>query len=54
MQPMLVEGVTASDGCYAALAQLLDLPLVTADMPLSRKLEGSEVKVRLLEELFLD
>jgi predicted nucleic acid-binding protein len=47
-------GVTAYDGCYAALAQLLDLPLVTADIPLSRKLEGSEVKVRLLEDLFLE
>ena len=45
-------GVTTYDGCYAALAQLLDLPLVTVDMPLSRKLEGSEVKVRLLEEFF--
>ena len=42
-------GVTTYDGCYAALAQL---PLVTVDMPLSRKLEGSEVKVRLLEEFF--
>ena len=47
-------GVTASDGCYAALAQLWNLPLAIADAPLSQKLEGSEVKVRLLEELFLE
>jgi hypothetical protein len=32
----------------------LDLPLVTAHVPLSQKLDGSEVEVRLLEELFLE
>ncbi len=43
--------VTAYDACYAALAQQLDLPLITADTPLTRKLAGSGVDVRTLEEL---
>jgi hypothetical protein len=44
--------VTAYDGCYAALAQLLDLPRVTAHVPLSQKLDGSKVEVCLLAEHF--
>ena len=47
----LDSGVTAYDACYAVLGQLLDLPLVTADVPLSRKLSGSKIEVRLLQEI---
>jgi len=32
--------ITAYDACYVALAKSIDLPLVTADRPLSRKLES--------------
>jgi predicted nucleic acid-binding protein len=44
-------GLTAYDACYGILAQLLDLPLVTADLALSRKLRASKVEVLLLEEI---
>jgi predicted nucleic acid-binding protein len=37
--------ITAYDAGYAALAQYLDVPLVTADQPLVRKLEKSDCKV---------
>ena len=43
--------VTAYDACYAALAQLLALPLVTADTTLTRKLAGTGIDVRLLADL---
>ena len=36
--------ITAYDTCYAALAQQLSLPLITADAPLLRKLAGSGVE----------
>ena len=40
--------ITAYDACYAALAQQLSLPLITADAPLIRKLSGSGIDVRTL------
>lgn len=40
--------ITAYDACYAALAQQLDLPLITVDAPLVRKLAGSGVEAHLL------
>ena len=36
--------LTAYDACYAALAQQLSLPLLTADAPLIRKLANSDVE----------
>ena len=36
--------LTAYDACYAALAQQLSLPLITADAPLLRKLAGSGIE----------
>lgn len=41
-------GITAYDASYVALSQKLDLPLVTADEPLARRLAGSEFDVRWL------
>lgn len=43
--------ITAYDACYAALAQLLALPLITADTTLARKLGRTNVDVRLLANL---
>ncbi|MCA9916401.1 MAG: type II toxin-antitoxin system VapC family toxin [Anaerolineales bacterium] len=40
--------LTAYDACYAALAQQLSLPLVTADAPLIRKLTGSGIEAVVL------
>ena len=42
--------ITAYDACYAALAQQLDLPLITADSPLRRKLAGSGIAIHILGE----
>jgi predicted nucleic acid-binding protein len=47
----LTYDITAYDATYAALAQRLALPLITADTALARKLQGSNVIVRTLEEL---
>jgi predicted nucleic acid-binding protein len=47
----LAYDITAYDASYAALAGLLDLPLITADVSLARKLQGSDVVVQALEEL---
>jgi predicted nucleic acid-binding protein len=43
--------ITAYDAYYAALAQQTELPLVTADMALIEKLEGSGIKFRVLQHL---
>jgi predicted nucleic acid-binding protein len=43
--------ITAYDACYAALAQQLDLPLVTADEALVRKLQDSDINAMMLSEL---
>ena len=40
--------ITAYDGCYAALAQQLELPLITADAPLVRKLAASGLVIHTL------
>lgn len=47
---VLAYGVTAYDASYVALGKLLELPLITADDPLRRKLNGS-FDVRLLSEV---
>ena len=43
--------ITVYDASYAALAQQLDMPLITADLALTRKLEQSSVDVQALHEL---
>ena len=47
----LEHGISAYDACYAALAQGANLPLVTADQPLARKLAPSEIAVLLLQDI---
>lgn len=47
----LTYDLTAYDACYAALAQQLVLPLVTADLTLSRKLVGTKIAVHALADL---
>ena len=47
----LAYDIIAYDACYAALARQLDLPLVTADTSLARKLDGSDVHVQTLQQL---
>ena len=47
----LEHDLSAYDACYAALAQELDLPLITADTNLARKLARSEIEVVLLKDL---
>lgn len=42
--------ITAYDACYAALAQQINLPLITADSPLATKLEDIEIEVHLLAD----
>lgn len=43
--------VTLYDASYAALAQQLDLPLITADEALQRKLAGSGITIKNLKDL---
>jgi predicted nucleic acid-binding protein len=43
--------LTAYDACYAALAGQLEIPLITADTALVRKLTGSGIDGRLLTDL---
>jgi predicted nucleic acid-binding protein len=47
----LLYGVTAYDASYAALAQRLKLPLVTADQTLAQKLAGRDIDIILLHDL---
>lgn len=47
----LAYDVTAYDATYAALARQLDLPLVTADETLQRKLTGSNITALTLQDL---
>lgn len=46
MDVALTYDVTAYDASYVALAQQLELPLITADKTLVRKLAGSEMTVQ--------
>ena len=43
--------ITASDACYAALAEQLSLPMVTADVTLAQKLANSGIEVSTLNLL---
>ena len=47
----LAHDLTVYDASYAALAQLLGVPLITADESLQRKLSGSGVNVQSLKEI---
>ena len=47
----LTYDITAYDACYAALAQQINLPLVTADTSLAAKLKNSDIEIRILAEL---
>ena len=44
-------GITVYDASYAALAQQLEIPLITADNPLIRKLHGSGIDCRSLTDI---
>jgi len=45
--------LSAYDASYAALAQDMAIPLVTADRPLTRKLKSSDIEVHWLGDLTL-
>ena len=47
----LAQDITAYDACYAALANQLHLPLITADLTLERKLQGTSINIRILQDL---
>jgi predicted nucleic acid-binding protein len=47
----LTYGISLYDASYAALAQQLDMPLITADLALTRKLGQSSLHVQALHEL---
>ncbi len=47
----LAFNLTTYDACYAALAQQLNLPLITADDTLHRKLKNSDISVTPLKDM---
>ncbi len=47
----LENNITAYDACYVALAKGTNLPLITADRPLARKLLDDDVEILFLKEL---
>lgn len=47
----LAFNLTTYDACYAALARQLDLPLITADDALHRKLDSSDISVTPLKDM---
>ena len=47
----LAQDITAYDACYAALASQLLLPLITADLAVERKLEGTQINILILQDL---
>jgi len=47
----MAQDITTYDACYAALADQLHLPLITADMTLARKLQGTQINIRILLNL---
>ena len=47
----LTQDITACDACYAALASQLHLPLITADLALERKLQGTQINILILQDL---
>lgn len=51
LQLALTLNLTAYDACYAALAETLNVPLVTADVSMARKLANSRIDVRQLADL---
>jgi predicted nucleic acid-binding protein len=51
MELALAYELTTYDACYAALAQQLDLPLITVDDAFRRKLAGSGVDIKTLQDV---
>jgi len=47
----LAQDITTYDACYAALASQLRLPLITADLALERKLQGTLIIILILQDL---
>jgi predicted nucleic acid-binding protein len=47
----LAKDITTYDACYAALAHQLHLPLITADLALERKLQGTQINILILQDL---
>ena len=47
----LAQDITTYGACYAALADQLHLPLITADLSLERKLQGTQINILILQDL---
>jgi len=47
----MAQDITTYDACYAALADQLHLPLITADLTLARKLQGTQINILILQDL---
>ena len=47
----LAQDINAYDACYAALASQLRLPLITADLALEHKLQGTQINILILQDL---